>query len=113
VAAVVTHQQDSATQTHLVLLHSGHAFIVIADMLLSAVCGVLCVAGVLPGQVMLQNLPSVVAGVVLSPPPGSRVLDMCAAPGGGTPAGHMPSMGAQHDGLGVTRFLLVLGIHLG
>jgi hypothetical protein len=51
-------------------------------------CCCLCAlpaAGVLPGQVMLQNLPSVVAGVVLSPPPGSRVLDMCAAPGGGQP----------------------------
>jgi 16S rRNA C967 or C1407 C5-methylase (RsmB/RsmF family) len=33
---------------------------------------------------MLQNLPSVVAGVVLNPKPGSRVLDMCAAPGGKT-----------------------------
>ena len=33
---------------------------------------------------MLQNLPSVVAGAVLDPKPGSRVLDMCAAPGGKT-----------------------------
>jgi hypothetical protein len=33
---------------------------------------------------MLQNLPSIVAAQVLQPPPGSRVLDMCAAPGGKT-----------------------------
>ncbi|KAG1673418.1 hypothetical protein FOA52_002183 [Chlamydomonas sp. UWO 241] len=38
----------------------------------------------LEGKVMLQNLPSVCAAVALSPPPGSRVLDMCAAPGGKT-----------------------------
>lgn len=31
---------------------------------------------------MLQNLPSVVAALVLAPTPGSLVLDMCAAPGG-------------------------------
>ncbi|EFJ43347.1 hypothetical protein VOLCADRAFT_43107, partial [Volvox carteri f. nagariensis] len=36
------------------------------------------------GWVMLQNLPSVVAALALCPPPGSRVLDMCAAPGGKT-----------------------------
>jgi hypothetical protein len=33
---------------------------------------------------MLQNLPSIVAAQILQPPPGSRVLDMCAAPGGKT-----------------------------
>lgn len=33
---------------------------------------------------MLQNLPSVVAALALSPTPGSRVLDMCASPGGKT-----------------------------
>jgi len=33
---------------------------------------------------MLQNLPSVVAALALDPAPGSRVLDMCAAPGGKT-----------------------------
>jgi hypothetical protein len=33
---------------------------------------------------MLQNLPSVVAALALRPAPGSRVLDMCAAPGGKT-----------------------------
>jgi hypothetical protein len=33
---------------------------------------------------MLQNLPSIVAALVLAPLPGSRVLDMCAAPGGKT-----------------------------
>lgn len=42
--------------------------------------------GVLEGEVVLQNLPSVVAAHVLNPPPGSTVLDMCAAPGGKTAA---------------------------
>jgi 16S rRNA C967 or C1407 C5-methylase (RsmB/RsmF family) len=41
-------------------------------------------AGVLPGQVLLQSLPCVVAAQALDPQPGSRVLDMCAAPGGKT-----------------------------
>ncbi|GIL60725.1 hypothetical protein Vafri_15256 [Volvox africanus] len=41
-----------------------------------------CTGGLPPGWVMLQNLPSVVAALVLNPAPGSRVLDMCAAPGG-------------------------------
>ncbi|XP_060730125.1 tRNA (cytosine(72)-C(5))-methyltransferase NSUN6 isoform X3 [Tachysurus vachellii] len=40
--------------------------------------------GVLPGEVFLQNLPSVVVGHVLGPRPGERILDMCAAPGGKT-----------------------------
>ncbi|XP_022622931.1 putative methyltransferase NSUN6 isoform X1 [Seriola dumerili] len=40
--------------------------------------------GVLPNLVFLQNLPSVVAGHVLGPRPGERILDMCAAPGGKT-----------------------------
>jgi hypothetical protein len=31
---------------------------------------------------MLQALPCIVAAQVLHPTPGSRVLDMCAAPGG-------------------------------
>lgn len=39
-----------------------------------------------PGTLMLQNLPSVVTAAVLQPVPGSRVLDMCAAPGGKTTA---------------------------
>ena len=38
--------------------------------------------GVLPGLGMLQNLPSAVVAHVLAPTPGSRVLDMCASPGG-------------------------------
>lgn len=38
--------------------------------------------GVLPGLVMLQNLPSLVAALVLNPSPGAMVLDMCASPGG-------------------------------
>lgn len=41
---------------------------------------------VLPGQFMLQNLCSLTAAHVLAPPPGARVLDMCAAPGGKTTA---------------------------
>ncbi|KAL6770752.1 hypothetical protein ACKKBF_B32520 [Auxenochlorella protothecoides x Auxenochlorella symbiontica] len=39
-----------------------------------------------PGAAMLQNLPSLVAAAALDPAPGSRVLDMCAAPGGKTTA---------------------------
>ncbi|KAK2076231.1 hypothetical protein QBZ16_001163 [Prototheca wickerhamii] len=39
-----------------------------------------------PGAVMLQNLPSLAAAAVLAPTPGSRVLDLCAAPGGKTTA---------------------------
>ena len=39
--------------------------------------------GLLPGLGMLQNLPSAVVAHVLGPAPGSRVLDMCASPGGG------------------------------
>jgi hypothetical protein len=33
---------------------------------------------------MLQNLPSVASALALSPPPGSTVIDLCAAPGGKT-----------------------------
>lgn len=40
--------------------------------------------GVLEDCVFLQNLPSMAAAHALSPAPGSRVLDMCAAPGGKT-----------------------------
>ena len=36
------------------------------------------------GELMLQNLPSVLAVDELDPQPGQRVLDMCAAPGGKT-----------------------------
>ena len=39
--------------------------------------------GLLPGLAMLQNLPSAAVAHVLNPVPGSRVLDMCASPGGG------------------------------
>lgn len=35
---------------------------------------------------MLQSLASYTAALVLNPAPGSRVLDMCAAPGGKTTA---------------------------
>jgi len=42
--------------------------------------------GLLEGQLVLQNLPSIVAAHALAPPPGSTVLDMCAAPGGKTAA---------------------------
>lgn len=44
------------------------------------------VADILPGEFMLQNVCSLVAAHVLAPTPGSRVLDMCAAPGGKTTA---------------------------
>lgn len=43
-----------------------------------------CTAGVLRGLVIPQALPCIVAAHVLHPQPGSRVLDMCAAPGGKT-----------------------------
>ncbi|XP_035688833.1 tRNA (cytosine(72)-C(5))-methyltransferase NSUN6-like isoform X1 [Branchiostoma floridae] len=39
---------------------------------------------VMSDSIFLQNLPSTVAGHVLDPQPGERVLDMCAAPGGKT-----------------------------
>ncbi|XP_063308578.1 tRNA (cytosine(72)-C(5))-methyltransferase NSUN6 isoform X2 [Pelobates fuscus] len=39
---------------------------------------------ILPGSIFLQNLPSAVVSYVLSPQPGERILDMCAAPGGKT-----------------------------
>ena len=42
--------------------------------------------GMLKGKMMLQNLPSLVAAITLGPKPGSKVLDMCAAPGGKTTA---------------------------
>jgi methyltransferase NSUN6 len=41
---------------------------------------------ILSGECMLQNLPSLTSALVLNPKPGSRVLDMCAAPGGKTTA---------------------------
>lgn len=39
---------------------------------------------ILPKEVFLQNLPSVVCGHVVAPKPSDYVLDMCAAPGGKT-----------------------------
>jgi 16S rRNA (cytosine967-C5)-methyltransferase len=36
------------------------------------------------GQIVIQDLASIVAGFVAAPPPGSRVLDVCAAPGNKT-----------------------------
>jgi len=39
---------------------------------------------VLAPGLMLQNLPSIQAVVILDPQPGERILDMCAAPGGKT-----------------------------
>lgn len=42
--------------------------------------------GILPGAIVAQNLPSLVAAHVLNPQPGSMVCDMCASPGG------MPSL---------------------
>ena len=40
--------------------------------------------GVLEGKIFLQNISSMVAALSLAPARGSRVLDMCAAPGGKT-----------------------------
>ena len=40
--------------------------------------------GVLTDLIFLQNLPSMSVAKILNPLPGSRVLDMCAAPGGKT-----------------------------
>lgn len=42
--------------------------------------------GPLRQEMMLQRLPSIVVAQVLNPLPGSRVLDMCASPGGKTTA---------------------------
>ncbi|XP_077010898.1 tRNA (cytosine(72)-C(5))-methyltransferase NSUN6 isoform X5 [Tamandua tetradactyla] len=39
---------------------------------------------VLPNYLFLQNLPSALVTHVLSPQPGEKILDMCAAPGGKT-----------------------------
>eukprot|EP00873_Tetraselmis_striata_P041919 jgi/Tetstr1/462183/TSEL_007247.t3 len=70
-------------------------------------------AGLLPGQVMLQNLPSIVAAAVLAPPPGACVLDMCAAPGGKTTAmaeqmgdaGQIIALDRTHEKAGTIRDL--------
>lgn len=40
--------------------------------------------GVLEDRIFLQNFPSIATAHALNPTPGSRVLDMCAAPGGKT-----------------------------
>lgn len=42
--------------------------------------------GLMKGEIMPQSLPSIVAVTTLNPKPGSKVLDMCAAPGGKTMA---------------------------
>jgi len=46
--------------------------------------------GVLPGKMMLQNLPSVLVGHALDPKPNDVILDMCSAPGGKT--SHLASL---------------------
>ena len=38
--------------------------------------------GLLPGIIFPQNLPSLLVGHILSPLPGSSVIDLCACPGG-------------------------------
>lgn len=42
--------------------------------------------GIMKGEMMMQSLPSLLAAATLNPTPGSRVLDMCASPGGKTMA---------------------------
>ena len=42
--------------------------------------------GIMKGEMMMQSLPSIVAAATLDPKPGSKVLDMCASPGGKTMA---------------------------
>jgi len=46
--------------------------------------------GVLPNEMMLQNLPSVLVGHALRPRPNDIILDMCSAPGGKT--SHLASL---------------------
>ncbi len=50
--------------------------------------------GVLVDKLFLQNLPSIVVSHVLNPQPGSRLLDMCAAPGGKTT--HLATLMKDH-----------------
>lgn len=38
--------------------------------------------GIMKGEMMMQSLPSIIAAATLGPRPGSKVLDMCASPGG-------------------------------
>ena len=40
--------------------------------------------GVLPGEIILQNIPSIVVCHALDPQPSDIILDMCSAPGGKT-----------------------------
>jgi hypothetical protein len=62
----------------------GRVFAGQTEVLLLFSCGAMWYlhADVLRGRVMPQALPSIVAAAALDPAPGSRVLDMCAAPGG-------------------------------
>lgn len=41
-------------------------------------------SGVMPGQFVMQNLPSIVVAHALDPQPGQVIIDLCSAPGGKT-----------------------------
>ncbi|XP_022099886.1 putative methyltransferase NSUN6 isoform X3 [Acanthaster planci] len=56
----------------------------VAVRMTEPICDCPSLNGVLTDRLFLQNLPSIVVGHVVSPAVGSRVLDMCAAPGGKT-----------------------------
>ena len=76
---------------------------------------------VLDGSFMLQNLPSLAAAAAVDPSPGSKVLDMCAAPGGKTMAmaemmgnsGEVYAIDRSHVKVaGITKLAEELGISI-
>lgn len=76
---------------------------------------------VLDGSYMLQNLPSLAAAAAVDPTPGSKVLDMCAAPGGKTMAmaemmgnsGELYAIDRSHVKVaGITKLAEELGISI-
>lgn len=86
VCGSVNYWSSNASRQPALALNKTHALSQCSTCFSSIpnVCVVVCCAGVLPGEVLLQSLPCVVAAQALNPQPGSRVLDMCAAPGGKT-----------------------------